>query len=154
MDLRTETFAFSRQESGVAQYMVFHNNELIPLGTNSDSTPVSAVVYSNSFYSYQGDERNYSSAEEAINSVTGQLEDIYKVNTRLGQYSLTQTAPLFAPIPDQFGLEVSVDSGALITGRLLSGSTFNLLTGVPDRSLSTVLNRDLTGVTVYPIHVR
>jgi len=52
-------------------------------------------------------------------------------------------------------LEVSKNSEMLVTGKLTSGSSFNLLTGLPvlltgepDYDLSAVLKSDLTGQSV------
>ena len=154
MNLRTETFAFSRQQDGITNYTAVHDGQLYPLGTTNQATTLSHIVFSNSIYGFQGDERNYSSLENTTNPDTGANEEIYKMNTRLGQYSLSLTSPVFAPTPDEFGLDVSVNGDAFITGRLPSGDTFNVLSNAPGFSLSSVLKRDLTGITVYPIYIR
>ena len=115
IDLRTETVGLSVYEAGMAEYLAYHNNENVPLGTTV-AVPQSAVVYKNSFYCYQGDERNFSTDEYFTNPETGLSEELYKMNTRLGQYTIEQTLPLFASIPVKFGLEVSAYSQILITG--------------------------------------
>jgi len=152
MDLRTETFAYSRQEESNVEYWLVHQGQAKLVETDF-LAPVAVKVFLSPPYGYEGSEANKSDAQAYYDS-SGSSNPATKVNPIAGIYHIDEydSVDAFAPVPARFGVEVNVDQSVLFTAKFPSGAVENYHSTIPN--LGTLIGPFRSNFTLLPLALR